>query len=73
MAYKKTWDLFFEYSPGGEGSFDLVELKITAGETIAFCHALLRIGGETPMSPHYRFAESSRQLAYRPRTSFSSH
>jgi uncharacterized protein (TIGR02246 family) len=46
VAYKKTWDLFFEYSPGGDGSFDLVELKITAGDTIAFCHALLRIGGE---------------------------
>jgi ketosteroid isomerase-like protein len=28
--YKKTWDLFFQYSPGGEGSFDLVELKINA-------------------------------------------
>jgi ketosteroid isomerase-like protein len=44
-AYKKTWDLFFQYSPGGEGSFNLEELKITAGDTVAFCHALLRIGG----------------------------
>jgi ketosteroid isomerase-like protein len=46
VAYKKAWDLFFDYCPGGEGSFDLVELKITAGDTIAFFHALLRIGGE---------------------------
>ncbi|MPZ91545.1 MAG: hypothetical protein GEU68_07940 [Actinobacteria bacterium] len=22
-AYRKTWDLFFNYSDGGEGSFDL--------------------------------------------------
>jgi ketosteroid isomerase-like protein len=44
-AYKKTWDLFFQYSPGGEGSFNLEELKITSGDTVAFCHALLIIGG----------------------------
>ena len=45
-AYKKAWDLFFEYSPKGEGSFNPVELEITACDTVAFCHALLRIGGE---------------------------
>jgi ketosteroid isomerase-like protein len=45
-AHKKTWDLFFSYSAGGEGSFDLVELSIAAGDTVAFCHALLRIDGE---------------------------
>lgn len=47
-AYKKTWDLFFQYSQGGEGSFDLVELKITSSDTVAFCHALLRIGRSEP-------------------------
>ena len=45
-AYKKTWDLFFKYSPGGQGSFNIVELKIIAGDTVAFAHGLLRIGGE---------------------------
>jgi len=44
--YKKTWDLFFKYSPGGEGSFNITELKIISGENIAFAHGLLLIGGE---------------------------
>lgn len=43
--YKSTWDLFFKYSSGGDGSFELVDLVITAGESVAFCHALLVIGG----------------------------
>lgn len=41
--YRKTWDLFFANSPGGPGSFDLLELQITADETVAYCHALLKI------------------------------
>lgn len=42
--YKKTWDLFYQYSSGGKGSFELEELQITAGEDVAFCTALLAIG-----------------------------
>ena len=41
--YRKTWELFFEHSPGGPDSFRLTELQITAGETVAFCHAILNI------------------------------
>jgi uncharacterized protein (TIGR02246 family) len=41
--YKKTWELFFANSPGGPGSFDVTELRITAGEAVAFCHAILKI------------------------------
>jgi uncharacterized protein (TIGR02246 family) len=41
--YKKTWELFFANSPGGPGAFDITELQITAGETVAFAHAILRI------------------------------
>jgi ketosteroid isomerase-like protein len=44
-AYKKTWELFFSSSSGGEGSFNIEELKITTGDTVAFCHALLKIAG----------------------------
>jgi ketosteroid isomerase-like protein len=44
--YKKTWDLFFKYSPGGEGSFNLVDLKIAAGDKTAFAHSLLIINNE---------------------------
>lgn len=47
-AYKKTWDVFFKYSPGGDGSFELIDLKITSNDTVAFCHALLRIGRSEP-------------------------
>jgi hypothetical protein len=41
-----SWDLFFKYSPKGERSFNIVDLKITVGDTVAFAHGLLRIGGE---------------------------
>ena len=41
--YKKTWELFFDHSPGGPGSFDVTELCIVAGEAVAYCHALVRI------------------------------
>lgn len=41
--YRKTWELFFANSPGGPGSFDLTELRVTANETVAYCHAILRI------------------------------
>ena len=42
-AYRDSWELFFSYSPGGEGAFDLLDLQITAGDTVAFGHALVRI------------------------------
>jgi len=42
-AYRKTWELFFQYSPGGEGSFNLTNLKITASDTVAFAHAALKV------------------------------
>ena len=41
--YRKTWELFFEYSPGGPGSFDVTELEITAGESVAYCHAIVAV------------------------------
>jgi uncharacterized protein (TIGR02246 family) len=42
--YRKTWELFFDHSPGGSGSLDVTELQITAGEAVAFAHAILRVG-----------------------------
>ena len=44
-AYEKTWELFFANSPGGPGSFELAELEVTAGDTVAFAHALIHVGG----------------------------
>jgi uncharacterized protein (TIGR02246 family) len=42
-AYKKTWELFFATNPGGAGAFDVTELEVTASETVAYAHAILRI------------------------------
>lgn len=41
--YKKTWDLFFNHSPGGPGSFDVTELQIFASESVAYCHAIVKV------------------------------
>lgn len=45
--YKKTWDLFFAHNRGGDGAFDVTELHVSASDTVAFCHALLRIFDST--------------------------
>jgi uncharacterized protein (TIGR02246 family) len=45
--YKKTWDVFFAHNRGGPGSFDVTELHITASDTVAYCHALLKIFDST--------------------------
>ncbi len=41
--YRKTWELFFQYSNGGKGSFQLEELQIHASDTVAFCTALIKL------------------------------
>jgi uncharacterized protein (TIGR02246 family) len=41
--YRATWDLFFANSPGGPGSFDVTNMRVVAGDTVAYCHAILRI------------------------------
>ena len=45
--YKKTWDLFFANNRGGPGSFDVTELQITTSDSVAYCHALLKIFDST--------------------------
>jgi ketosteroid isomerase-like protein len=45
--YKTTWDLFFANSPGGPASFDMTDLQITASDTVAFCHALVKVFDST--------------------------
>ncbi len=42
-AYRDTWPPFFEWQMQG-ASFDILELDVTAGEDVAFAHALLRCG-----------------------------
>jgi uncharacterized protein (TIGR02246 family) len=45
--YRKTWELFFANNRGGPGSFEATDLRIVASDTIAYCHALLRIFDST--------------------------
>jgi uncharacterized protein (TIGR02246 family) len=41
--YRKSWEVFFKYSKGGEGAFRLDDLNITASDTVAFTTATLRV------------------------------
>jgi uncharacterized protein (TIGR02246 family) len=40
-AYRKSWDLFYAYSPDSP-AFDIREMTITAGGDVAFAAALMR-------------------------------
>ena len=42
-AYRETWPPFFAWQASG-GSFDIVSLDVTAGDDVAYAHALLRCG-----------------------------
>ena len=42
-AYRAAWPPFFEWQRQG-ASFEIVELDVTAGEDVAYAHALLRCG-----------------------------
>jgi uncharacterized protein (TIGR02246 family) len=42
-AYRETWPPFFEWQVRG-ASFEIVELNVTAGDEVAYAHALLRCG-----------------------------
>lgn len=42
-AYRDTWPDFFRWQAGG-AVFEIVSLEVTAGEDVAFAHALLRCG-----------------------------
>ena len=44
VPYRDTWPPFFEAITLGAAAFDVVELNVTAGETVAFAAALLRCG-----------------------------
>jgi uncharacterized protein (TIGR02246 family) len=42
-AYRETWPGFFEWQAKG-ASFEIVSLDVTAGDDVAYAHALLRCG-----------------------------
>lgn len=43
-AYRKGWELFFAHNAAGPDRFRVEELKIAAGDTVAFAYGLLTIG-----------------------------
>jgi uncharacterized protein (TIGR02246 family) len=49
-AYRETWPPFFEALSEGAAAFDIVELQITAGDTVAFATALLRCGSKEELA-----------------------
>jgi ketosteroid isomerase-like protein len=52
-AYRRTWPPFFRWQRDENGTFDIVELNITAGDTVAFATVLLRCGSKACHSPSH--------------------
>jgi uncharacterized protein (TIGR02246 family) len=50
-AYRETWPGFFEWQARG-ASFEIVSLDVTAGEDVAYAHALLRCGMPQDLAEH---------------------
>jgi ketosteroid isomerase-like protein len=42
--YQESWEQFFAWY-GTDGSFDVKELSITAGDDVAFCHGIIHCSG----------------------------
>jgi len=49
-AYKKTWPPFLAWQKQGDGTFEIAELDVTAGDTVAFATALLRCGSRAELA-----------------------
>jgi uncharacterized protein (TIGR02246 family) len=49
-AYEATWELMFRYHKPG-AAFDIEELHVTAGEDVAFAHAIMRCGPDSSCNP----------------------
>jgi uncharacterized protein (TIGR02246 family) len=50
-AYRETWPPFFEWQARG-ASFEIVSLEVTAGDDVAYAHALLRCGTQAELADH---------------------
>jgi len=48
-AYRATWPPFFEWLATG-ARFEIVDLDVTAGQSVAYAHALLRCGSEQSLA-----------------------
>lgn len=65
-AYRETWPPFFMALTEGDAAFDIVELNVTAGDTVAFATALLRCGSAEELakddSPRLRLTLGLRKV-----------
>ena len=50
-AYRKAWPPFFEFQRSG-ASFEIVELQVSAGDSVAYAFALLRCGTPKELAEH---------------------
>ena len=50
-AYRETWPGFFHWQAKG-ASFEIVRLDVTAGDDVAYAHALLRCGMPDELAEH---------------------
>jgi uncharacterized protein (TIGR02246 family) len=48
-AYRETWPPFFAWQARG-ASFEIVSLDVTAGDDVAYAHALLRCGTQQELA-----------------------
>jgi uncharacterized protein (TIGR02246 family) len=49
-AYRKTWPPFFQWLTDDDAAFEVAELNVTAGDTVAFATALLRCGSKEELA-----------------------
>jgi uncharacterized protein (TIGR02246 family) len=65
-AYRETWPPFFDWQEKGDGTFEIAELDVTAGDTVAFATALLRCGSKEELAkdsaPHLRLTIGLRKI-----------
>ena len=66
--YRKTWDLFFAYRQPWQ-AFDVEELQMCVGDTVAFAVAIMRCG-RLPVSANHRPLQGRRRLAHPARAPF---
>ncbi|MDT7580929.1 MAG: hypothetical protein QOK35_2193 [Pseudonocardiales bacterium] len=50
-AYRESWPPFFDWQRSG-ASFEITDLDVTAGDDVAFAHALLRCGTPDELQQH---------------------
>ena len=48
-AYQDSWPPFFKWLENESGTFEIVRLDVTAGDTVAFATALLRCGSKASL------------------------